>query len=136
MATAAQMLGSLLAILALAWLARHWQLGGDTRIVDHAHARALAQEALCGFDPVEVAVDRAGQGALLRDGANRVLLLRKHGSHFAARLLGSASEARLDRHLLTITPAERTFGSVTFDLGDAAAHWAAQFRHVGKPAHA
>lgn len=122
--------GSLLAILALAWLARRLDLGGDARIQGEEHARVLAEEAICGFEPVEIAIDRAGMGALLRDPRGRVLLLRRHGSHFASRLLDSYVHARLDRNFLTLATADQRFGSVTFDLGNKAPEWAASLRRL------
>ena len=60
---ALQFAGSLIAILALAWIARKLGLGGDTRIRDEAHLRELAEEALCGFEPVDIAIDRTVRGA-------------------------------------------------------------------------
>ena len=125
-----QLVGSLIAILALAWVAHRLGLGGDTRIRSEDEARALADEALHGFEPVEIAIDKAGMGALCRDGEGRVLLLRRHGSHFASRLLDSHAHARLDRGFLTLATADRRFGSVTFDLGDKAAIWAASLRRI------
>ena len=125
-----QLAGSLAAILALAWVAHRLRLGGDARIRGEDEARALADEAIHGFDPVEIAIDKAGMGALCRDAAGRVLLLRRHGSHFASRLLDSPAHARLDRGFLTLATADRTFGSVTFDLGDKAPVWAASLRRV------
>lgn len=122
--------GSLVAILALAWLAHRLGLGGDTRIADEAHARALADEAMCGFEPVDVVIDRAGMGALLRDAHGRVLLLRRHGTHFASRLLDSYAHARLDRNFLTLATADKRFGSVTLDLGQKAPEWAASLRRL------
>ena len=122
--------GSLLAILALAWLARRLDLGGDQRIQDEAQARALADEAICGFEPVDIAIDRAGMGALLRDARGRVLLIRRHGTHFASRLLDSHAHARLDRQFLTLATADTRFGSVTFDLGQRAPEWAASLRRL------
>lgn len=122
--------GSLLAILALAWVAARLKLGGDLRIRDAEHARELAEEALCGFEPVATVIDRAGYGALLRDAAGRVLLLRRHGAHFAARLLDSHAHARLDRNFLTVATADRRFGSVTLDLGENAQYWAASLRRL------
>ncbi|MCL4671626.1 MAG: hypothetical protein KJZ64_01535 [Sphingomonadaceae bacterium] len=122
--------GSLLAILALAWLAHRLGLGGDTRIADEAHARALADEAMCGFEAVDVVIDRAGMGALLRDAHGRVLLLRRHGTHFASRLLDSYAHARLDRNFLTLATADKRFGSVTLDLGQKAPEWAASLRRL------
>ncbi|MFA9201400.1 MAG: hypothetical protein ACEQR8_09490 [Cypionkella sp.] len=122
--------GSLLAILALAWLALKLGLGGDRRIESEAHLRELAEEALCGFDPVELAIDRAGLGALARDAQGRVMLLKRHGAHFAARLLDSYAHVRLDRHLLVVGTSDRRFGEVTLDLGEAAPAWAASLRRL------
>jgi len=122
---------SLLAILALAWLARRLDLGADVRIRDEDEARRLAAEALCGFDAEDLALDRAGIGALLRDRMGRVMLLKRHGAHFAARLLDSHSHARLDRNFLTIGSGESTFGKVTLDLGDKAQVWASSLRRLG-----
>lgn len=122
---------SLLAILALAWLARRLDLGADVRIRNEDEARQLAAEALCGFDAEDLALDRAGIGALLRDRMGRVMLLKRHGAHFAARLLDSHSHARLDRNFLTIGSGESTFGKVTLDLGDKAQVWASSLRRLG-----
>ncbi|TCJ39900.1 hypothetical protein [Parafrankia sp. BMG5.11] len=122
--------GSLLAILALAWLAHRLGLGGDTRIRDEAHLRELAEEALCGFDPVEIALDRAGVGGLARDAQGRVMLLRRHGAHFASRLLDNHLHVRLDRHLLEVGTGEQRFGRVILNLGDQAPAWAASLRRL------
>lgn len=130
MGFALQLAGSLIAILVLAWVAHRLGLGGDTRIRSEDEVRALADEAIYGFDPVEIAIDKAGMGALCRDGAGRVLLLRRHGSHWASRLLDSHAYTRLDRGFLTLATADRRFGSVTFDLGDKAAIWAASLRRI------
>jgi hypothetical protein len=130
-AKALQVLGSLLAILMLAWLARRMGLGGDPRINGADEARALAEDAICGFDPQAVVVDRAGIGALARDAANRVLLIRQHGSHFAARELTSHAGVRLDGRFLTIATDDRRFGTITLDLGEQAQVWAASLRRLG-----
>lgn len=121
---------SLAAILLLAAIAHRLELGGDARIRSEDDARLLAQEALYGFEPVDVVIDRAGMGALLRDEEGRVLLLRRHGSHFASRLLDSHAHARLDRSLLTLATSDTRFGSVTLDLGEKAAIWAASLRRI------
>ena len=122
--------GSLVAILALAWIASKLGLGGDTRIRDEAHLRDLAEEALCGFEPVDVAIDRSGMGALARDAQGRVMLLRRHGAHFASRLLDNHLHVRLDRNLITVGTGERRFGTITLDLGDQAPAWAASLRRL------
>ncbi len=121
---------SLLSILALAGLAKLLNLGGDLRIRDEDHARALAQEAVSGFVATDIVIDRAGMGALLKDAAGRQMLLRRHGAAFVGRLLDRRLEARLDQNFLTIGTGEKTFGSITLNLGDAAQYWAAGLRHV------
>lgn len=128
---AAQFGGSLLAILLLAWLARWLGLGGDPRLRDPDEARRLAGEALCGFEAQDLVLDRAGIGALLRDSAGRVLLLRRHGVHWVARLLDSHAGVRLDRSFMTIATGDRTFGAITLDLGDQAQAWASSLRRIG-----
>lgn len=125
-----QFAGSLAAILLLAWLARRLALGGDQRLRDADDARRLAEEALYGFEADDIVLDRAGIGALLRDADGRVMLVRRHGARWAARLVDSHAGVRLDRNFLTLAPAERSFGSVTLDLGDEAAVWAASLRRV------
>ncbi len=125
-----ELAGSIVAILFLAWLARHWQLGGDVRISDEAHARALADDAHCGFEPTDVVIDRAGIAALLKDAGGRHMLIRRHGAQFAGRLLDRHSESRLDQNFLTIGTGEPTFGKVTLNLGDQAQYWASGLRHL------
>ena len=122
--------GSLVAILALGFVAWKLGLGGDLRIRDETHARELADEAMHGFEPAEVAIDRAGYGALLRDPEGRVLLLRRHGAHFASRLLDGHAHVRLDRNFLTVATSDRRFGEVTLDLGSQAQAWAASLRRL------
>ena len=126
-----QLGASLAAILLLAWLSRWLGLGRDVRLQGEAEARLLAQAALCGFVAAELAIDRAGIGALLRDQQGRVMLLRRHGAHFAARLLDSHAFARLDHNFLTVGTGEVRFGQITLDLGDQAAVWASSLRRLG-----
>lgn len=126
-----QVLASLLAILVLAWIAHKLRLGGDARILGEDQARALADAALCGFDPAEMAIDRAGIGAIFRDRQGRVLLVRRHGSHFAARQITSHAGVRLDGRFLTLSTDDRQFGTITLDLGEQASVWAASLRRLG-----
>ncbi|MCX7284139.1 MAG: hypothetical protein NTX28_08845 [Novosphingobium sp.] len=128
--SALQALASLAAILVLVWLTRRLGLGSDPRILSEDHARRLAEEAICGFDPHAVVIDRAGIGALARDALGRVLIIRQHGSHFAARLLASHASVRLDERFLTLATDDRRFGTITLDLGDQAQIWAASLRRL------
>ena len=122
--------GSLAAILLLAWLVGRLGLGGDPRLRDPEDARRLASEALCGFEAQDVVLDRAGIGALLRDSSGRVMLLRRHGVHWVARLLDSHAGVRLDRTFMTIAVSDKTFGAITLDLGDRAQAWASSLRRI------
>ena len=122
--------GSIAAIMFIAWLARFWKLGGDVRIRSEAQAREIGQETLCGFDPVEIAIDKAGMAALMRDATGRHLLVRRHGVQWVGRLLDRHNDSRLDQNFLTVGTGEKTFGSVTLNLGAQAPHWAAGLRNL------
>lgn len=122
--------GSVVAILFLAWLAKYLKLGGDLRIRSDEQARAIADQVLPGFDPVDIAIDKAGIGALMRDAGGRHLLVRRHGAQFAGRLLDRHSDTRLDQNFLTVGTGEKTFGKVTLNLGSQAQYWAAGLRHL------
>jgi hypothetical protein len=127
---AAKLGASIVAILALAWTAKRMGLGGDVRIRDEAHARALAEEAICGFEPVDLVIDKAGLGALMKDASGRHLLIRRHGAQFAGRLLDGHAKSRLDQNFLTIGTGEKSFGKITLNLGSEAQYWAAGLRHM------
>jgi len=118
--------GSLIAVLFLAWLSARLGLGGEPRIRDEAHARELADDAQCGFTPTDIAIDRNGAAALLRDNAGRVMLLRRHGAHFAARMLEPSAAVRLERERLIVAPADRWFGAAVLDLGAPAPRWVSE----------
>ena len=122
---------SLVAVLLLVAIAAGLGLGEDVRLRDEDEAVALAQAAVCGFHPVEIALDRAGIGALLRDAAGRVMVIKRHGARFSARLVTSHAGTRLDQTLLTVSTGEACFGSVTLDLGRDAQTWAGSLRRLG-----
>jgi hypothetical protein len=121
---------SIVAILALAWTARRMGLGGDVRILDEAHARELADEAVCGFEPIEIILDKARIAALMRDASGRHLLIRRHGAQFAGRLLDGHAKSRLDQNFLTIGTVDESFGKITLNLGPEAQYWAAGLRRL------
>jgi hypothetical protein len=127
-----QLGASLLAVLFVAWLVGRMGLGADPRIADDTHAIRLAEEAEAGFRGVEVARDRAGFAAIIRNAEGRQMLVRAHGNHFAARPIDASVEGRLDKDFLTLTTAERTFGAVTLHLGKDAGMWASRMREIGR----
>ena len=133
-ALALQSIGSLIAILLVHAFIRSRRLGEDVRIASEAEARALAEQAHIGFAAVEVALDRARIGALLRGRDGEVMLVRRHGARFAARQLTSHAGVRLDQEFLTLSTDDPHFGSVTLDLGADAQVWAASLRRLGEPA--
>jgi hypothetical protein len=122
--------GSLVAIFFLTWLAKYLKLGGDVRIRSDEQARVIADQVLPGFEPVDIAIDKAGIGALMRDAGGRHLLVRRHGAQFAGRLLDRHSDTRLDQNFLTVGTGEKNFGKVTLNLGPQAQYWAAGLRHL------
>jgi hypothetical protein len=122
--------GSIAAILLLAWTAKRMDLGGDVRIRDEDHARALAEEAICGYQPTQIILDKANIGALMKDATGRHLLVRRHGAQFVGRLLDGHSDSRLDQNFLTIGTGDKAFGKVTLNLGPEAQYWAAGLRHM------
>lgn len=125
-----QLGASLVAVLFVAWLVRRMGLGADPRIEDAAHAIRLAEEAETGFNGVEVARDHAGFAAIVRNAEGRMMLIRAHGNHFAARPVDGAVMGRLDKEFLTLTMPEKTFGTVTLKLGKEAGMWASRMRDL------
>ncbi len=121
------LIGSLIAVLLLAWAAKAMGLGGDVRL-DQDTALHIATEE--GFRPSAVIVDRAGIAAIARDAAGQHMLIRRHGVNFVTRVLSAPLDARLDQKLLTLGTGEPAFGRITLDLGDQAAIWAAGLRAV------
>ena len=125
-----QLGASLLAVLFVAWLVKKIGLGADPRIEDAAHAIRLADEAEAGFNGTEVARDRAGFAAIVRNAGGRMMLVRAHGNHFAARPVDAATVGRLDKDFLTLTTPEKSFGAVTLQLGKEAGMWASRMRDL------
>ena len=123
---------SLVAVLFVAWLVGKMGLGAVPRIADETHAIRLAEEAEAGFHGIEVARDRAGFAAIVRNAEGRMMLVRAHGNHFAARPVDGQVIGRLDKDFLTLTMPERTFGAVTLQLGKDAGMWASRMREFGR----
>ena len=121
---------SLVAILAMAGLAKWLDLGGDARIADADHAKKIAFEGIYGFTGVDAVIDRAGYSALVRDAANQHVLIFKHGAQFVTRMLSAPIEGRLDQKFLTLNVGDMGVAPVTLNLGDAAQYWAAGLRHI------
>ena len=118
-----QTAGSLVAILALAGLAWWLKLGGTPRL-DSAEAVAKAAgEVEDGFTPSTTACDADGASALARDGAGRIMVIKRHGNRFAGRVLGPGAAAWVAGGQLEVVPGDPRFGTVFLTLTDAEA-WA------------
>ena len=125
-----QFVGSLAAILVLAAIAWALKLGPAPALSTEEGARQAASEAVDGFEPEDIALDRQGRAALLRDATGAILLLRPHGTHFAGRLLGPQARARLEDGRLVVDTAEKRYGSVTLDIADPQA-WVQRIEAIG-----
>ena len=113
-----QFLGSLAAIAFLAWLARRLGLGGQPSLHDRAEVGTAAAEAVDGFEARDISMDSEGRAAICRDAGGRIMLMRPHGGHIAARVLGPAAKARAEGDRLVVHCGERTFGPVSLHLPD------------------
>jgi hypothetical protein len=134
-----QTAGSLIAILALAGLARWMKLGGTPTLDTEDALRRAADEVVDGFTPVEFAIAGNRTAALARDAQGRTMLIKLHGNRFAGRILGPAAQARLrqdlDRTTLEVDCGEARFGKVWLDLPDAQA-WATAINRINGTGHA
>lgn len=135
----AQFTVSLIAILALAWLARWLGLGRNTRIKDEAHARRLANEVVFDFEAQDIALDEGGHAALLRDEAGAIILIKLHGVQFCGRMLGTESHAAMwqdrGKTSLEVQSGERLFGKAFLNIA-APEEWLEAINSAGEAAHA
>lgn len=116
-----QFAGSIAAVTLLVLLAWKWGFAGAPELSGEEEARALADEVPGGFAATAVALDRTGNGALLRDEAGRMVLVAPAGAHFIARLLGPGIRVERSEGELVL----RGGGiSVRLDLGPEATGWA------------
>ena len=119
-----QFAGSLAAIAAVILLAHFLGFTRGGRIGDEDEARELFQLASGGFDPVEIALDADGRGAIARDGDGRVAVLVPHGGHFVARTLGPDAVLRVERGKLMIENALLGSQPIALQLNDGTESWA------------
>lgn len=129
-----QTAGSLVAILALAALAWWLKLGGTPALDSDDAVQRAAGEVEDGFTPIASTCD--GKAALTRDGAGRIMVIKRHGNRFASRILGPEARANLlhDRGAtaLEVDPGEARFGTVFLDIADAET-WADAINRLNGP---
>ena len=105
-----QLGGSLVAILALAGVARLLKLG-EARISDAGKAREMAEDMLAGFVAHGAIVGTDGNAALVAgDGA--IAVLKRHGAKVAARRLLPPLALSVAVEGVFVETGERLFGRV------------------------
>ncbi|MEM7667048.1 MAG: hypothetical protein AAF250_14415 [Pseudomonadota bacterium] len=127
---------SLIAIFALAALAKVMRLGGDARIADEDEARRLADEVSDGFVAEQVALDPSGCAALLKDAEGRIMLIKRHGNQFAGRILTKDAKAEVATGTIYIDSGERQFGGAHIEHDEASVSlsiWADAINRLGRP---
>ncbi|QUL37475.1 hypothetical protein [Erythrobacter sp. JK5] len=127
--------GSLIAILALAGLARLLQLGGTPVLATEEDAREAASEVWDGYQPHRIALDRDGAAALLDDANGRIMLIKRHGNQFTGRILLPTASASVAGDTLEVDSGEARFGRVSLTIDDAAA-WEAAINALDTHHHA
>lgn len=105
-----QLVGSVIAILALAGVARMLKLG-QSRIGSEDDARRFAEEALAGFEGGRALVSGDG-GAALVAGRGAIAVLKRHGAQVAVRRLVPPLRVYEAVEGATVQTGERLFGPV------------------------
>lgn len=106
-----QLVGSVIAIIALAGVARMLKLG-QSRIANEDDARRFAEEALAGFEGGRALVSGDG-GAALVAGRGAIAVLKRHGAQVAVRRLVPPLRVYEAVEGATVQTGERLFGPVT-----------------------
>lgn len=134
-----QFTASLVAIVLLAGLAYWLGLGRPARFESDEDVRRAAREAIYGFEAEKVARDANGAAALARDRNGRIMLLRRHGSKFAGRLLSDRARVWLvgedGTAKLHIDCGEPGFADITLDI-EAPEVWARAIEGQKEKRHA
>ncbi|MGB3712070.1 MAG: hypothetical protein WA985_10300 [Erythrobacter sp.] len=118
-----QSIGSLVAILVLAGLARAMGLGVSPPLSDEGDVREAAAEVEDGFTARRISISRGGTAALARDDEGRIMLIKSHGNRFAGRILGRGAKVREEVDALIVDCRDKRFGLQRLSLDDAG-YWA------------
>ena len=102
------LLGSLAAVLGLAWVSRLLKLG-ESRIADEESAARFAEEALAGFVARDALVSQDGSAALVL-GNGAIAVLKRHGARVAVRRMVPPLWRREAPEGVTIETGETMFG--------------------------
>ncbi|RJY09675.1 hypothetical protein [Aurantiacibacter aquimixticola] len=120
---ALQFAGSLLAILALIYFAHRLGFSRNAQLEDEDDARERFRLAAGGFEPIAIALDTDGAGAIARDASGRTAVLVPHGAQFVARTLTAEDRVTAADGRLDIRFADPTF-ELSLAIGKDAECWA------------
>lgn len=111
-----QFVGSLVAILALYWLARALKLGRQSSLGDEESVRFAAEEAQDGFAATRVAISRGGGAALASNAQGQIMLIKRHGTQLAGRILSSQAQVHEEVDAIIVECGDARFGKVRLSL--------------------
>lgn len=108
--------GSLLAIFAVYAIARALKLGGEPRLLDNEAVKLAASEVEDGFIAQRTAIARGGAAALTADAEGKILLIKRHGNHFAGRILTCDARVHEEVDAIIVDCGDARFGKVRLSL--------------------
>jgi len=111
-----QFVGALIAIFALYALARALKLGGKPRLADEKSVMFAAGEVEDGFVAERIAITRQGTAAITSDALGRIMLIKRHGNHFAGRILASEAQVQEEIDAIIVDCGDARFGKVRLSL--------------------
>lgn len=94
-----QFAGSLLAVTALVGLAHLLGFSRAVRLSDKQEAATIARLTPGGFEPLDIALDVDGRGALARDADGAFVVIAAHGGQFIPHSLDRGSSVAIDAEI-------------------------------------
>lgn len=119
-----QFAASFAAIAAVVALAHALGFTRTGRLDSDADAMAQFRLAPGGFEPVELALDARGRGAIARDADGRIAVLAPHGVLFVVHVLPADARLIANGGELAVAHADIGSRALSLHLGQAASGWA------------
>ena len=113
-----QLVGSLVAVLAVTGLA--WLLGLGGAKLAEGEAASTAEHLLSGFAPEEERLSADGQAAIVFGNGGEVALVRRHGARFVAQRAVRPIAVEQSGATLKVSSGERLLGPFTMALASEA----------------
>ncbi|HVJ00321.1 MAG TPA: hypothetical protein VM657_14785 [Sphingomonas sp.] len=105
------LVGSLVAVLGLAGIARLLKLGGDGKVEDAGAAATAAEDALAGFRAEGAIVSEDDRAAIVAGAEGRVAVVKSHGANLAVREV-KWSAVRSTYEGIEVETGDRRFGVI------------------------